>query len=73
VAQFKHGDFPTCVAPGPGRPKTLTTPEIIDKIHELILEYRRISAKSVAEQLAISREWVRLTIHEDFDKWKFSA
>jgi len=30
VAQFKHGDFSTCVAPHPGRPKTVTTPEIID-------------------------------------------
>ena len=33
----------------PGRPKTVTTLEIIDKIHELILEDRRISAKSIAE------------------------
>ena len=28
VAQFKHGDFSTCEAPRPGRPKTETTPEI---------------------------------------------
>jgi len=45
VAQFKRGDFSTCDAPRPGRPKTVTTPEIIDQIHELILEDRRISAK----------------------------
>jgi len=38
VAQFKCGDFSTYDAPRPGRPKTVTTPEIIDKIHELILE-----------------------------------
>ena len=25
VAQFKRGDFSTCVAPRPGRPKTVTT------------------------------------------------
>ena len=50
VAQFKCGDFSTCDAPRPGRPKTVTNPEIIDQIHELILEYRRISAKSIAEQ-----------------------
>ena len=46
VAQFKRGDFSTCDALRPGRPKTVTTPEIIDQIHELILEDRRISAKS---------------------------
>ena len=28
VAQFKRGDFSTCDAPRPGRPKTVTTPEI---------------------------------------------
>jgi transposase len=54
VAQFKHGHFSTCDAPRPGRPKTVTTPEIIDEIHELIWEDRRISAKSIAEELDIS-------------------
>ena len=58
MTQFKHGDFSTCDAPRPGRTKTVTTPEIIDQINELILEERRISAKSIAEQLGISREWV---------------
>jgi len=38
VAQFKRGDFSTCDAPRPGRPKTVTTQEIIDQIHELIVE-----------------------------------
>ena len=45
VAQFKRGEFSTFVAPRPRRPKTVTTPEIVDQIHELILEDRRISAK----------------------------
>jgi len=26
VTQFKRGDFSTCDAPRPGRPKTVTTP-----------------------------------------------
>ena len=42
VAQFKRGDFSTCVAGRPGRLETVTTPEIIDQIHDLILEDRRI-------------------------------
>ena len=49
VAQFKRGDFSTCVAPRPGRLKTLPTPEIIDQIHGLILEGRRIWATSLDE------------------------
>jgi len=48
LAQFELRDFSTCDAPRPGRHKTVTTPEIIDQIHELILEDRRISTKSIA-------------------------
>jgi len=73
VAQFKRGDFSTCDAPRPRRPKTVTTPEIIDHIHELIMEERRISAKSIAEQLDISREWVWSIIHEHLDMRKLFA
>jgi len=51
----------------------VTTTQIIDQIHELILEDRRISAKSVAEQMDISRERVGSIIHEDFDMRKRSA
>jgi len=73
VAQFKRDDFSTCDAPRPGRPKTVVTPEIIDQIHELILEDGRILAKSIAEQLGISREWDGSIIHEDLDMRKLSA
>jgi len=73
VAQFKRGDLSTCVAPRPRRPKTMTTPEIIDQIHELILEDRRISTKSIAEQLGISRERVGSLIHDVLDMRKLSA
>jgi len=73
VAQFKRVDFSTCDAPRPGRPKTVTSPDIIDQIYELILEEYRISAKSIAEQLGISRERVGSVIHEDLDMRKLSA
>jgi len=66
ITQLKRGDFSTCYAPCPGRPKTVTTPEIIDQIHELILVDSRSSAKSVGEQLGIPRERVASIIHEDF-------
>jgi len=50
----------------------VTTWEIVDQIHELILEDHRISAKSIAEQLGISHEWVGSTTHEDLDVRKLS-
>jgi len=67
VAQFKRGDFSICDAPCSGWPKTVTTLEIIDQIHELILEDSQISAKSIAEQLGTSRERVGSTSH--LPKW----
>jgi len=73
VAQFKCGDFSTCDAPLPGRPKIMTTLEIIDQIHDLILEDHLISAKSVAEQLCISHEQVGSIIHEEMGIRKLSA
>jgi len=73
LAPFKRDDFSTCDAPRPGQLKTVTTPEIIDQIHELILEDHRISAKSIAEQLGISRERVGSIIHEDLDMRKLSG
>jgi len=69
MALSESCDFSTCVAPRPGRPKTVTTPEVIVQIHELILEDRRISAKSIAEQLGISCE----RVHENLDTRKLSA
>ena len=44
VVQVKRTDIPTCDVPGPGQPKTVITPEIINQIHEIIMEVRRISA-----------------------------
>ena len=65
--------FSTCDVSRPGRPKTVTTPEIIEQIHELILNDRRISTKSTVEQLGISRERVGSIIHEDLDVRKLSG
>ena len=73
MAQFKCRDFSTCDAPRPGRPKTVTTLNIIDQIQELILEDCQILAKSIAQQLGISRERVGSIIHEDLETQKFSA
>jgi len=68
-----RGDFSTCDAPRSEWPKTLTTLEIIDQVHELILEGRRISAKSIAEQLGFSRERFGSIIHEDLDMRKLRS
>ena len=54
-------------------PKQWPPPEIIDQIHELILEDCRISNKSITEQLGISYERIGSIIHEDLDMRKLFA
>ena len=51
----------------------MTTPEIIDQIHELILEDHRISANSIAERIVMSRKRVGSINHDDLDMRKLSA
>jgi len=46
---------------------------VIKQIHKLILEDCQILAKSIAEQLGISRERVGSIIHEDLDTRKLSV
>jgi len=48
-------------------------PEITDQMHELILEDRQISTKSIVEQLGISCERVGSIIHEDLGMRKLSV
>jgi transposase len=42
VTQFQCGGFSTCEALRPGRTKSVNTQLTFDKIHELILENRRL-------------------------------
>jgi len=51
----------------------VTTTEIIDQIHKLILDDCQILTKSIAEQLGISCEQVGSIIHEDVDMRNLSA
>jgi len=51
----------------------VTTLEIIDQNHQLILEDRWISAKSIVEQLGMLRERVGYIIQEGLDIRKLSA
>ena len=73
MSQFKRNDFFTFVATRPGRHKTVNIPDFFEQVHELNLEARRISAKSIGEHLGISRERVESIIHKDLYMRKLSA
>jgi hypothetical protein len=75
VAQFKCGDFSTCVAPRPFTTRNSNHNRDYWTNSQLILKYSWISAKSTAEQLGISRLRVGCIIRADmymrklFAKW----
>ena len=69
VAQFKRGDFSACDVPYPGDPKQWPPQRLLIKLASFSWK----TAKSIAEPLAISREWVGTIIHEDLDMRKLST
>ena len=56
-----------------GRPKEVITPEIVDKIHGMILDDRRMKVREVAEAVGISTELVHHILHEYLGMKKLSA
>ena len=65
--------FPTMMRFVLDDPKQWPPRWVCDQIHQLILEDRRIWAKSIAEHFGNSREWVGSIIQEDLDMQKVSS
>jgi transposase len=58
VARFRTGHLSTENEERSGRPTEVTIPKNVYAIHSIILDDRRITAKKIAETLAICRERV---------------
>jgi hypothetical protein len=67
AAKFKHGSTSLEVNPRDGRPVSATTPEIIEQVHDMVLDDRRIKVREIAETIGISKERVGYTsiLHEE--------
>jgi transposase len=57
AAEFKRGRTSLEVDPREGRPKS-TTPEIIEQVYDMVLDYRRMKVREIAETIGISKECV---------------
>ena len=71
--EFRCGRTSTSDAKRSGRPKEVITPDIVDKIHGMILDDRRMKVCEVAEAVGISTERVHHILHEYLDMRKLSA
>ena len=56
-----------------GRPATSRTEENIANVRQIVRENRRLTVRSIAEQVTIDRETVRKILTEDLDIGKVCA
>jgi len=70
AAEFKRGRISLEDDPREGRPKSATTPEIIEQVHDMVLDDRRMKVREIAETIGISKEHVGYILHEELDMKK---
>jgi histone-lysine N-methyltransferase SETMAR len=73
TAEFKRGRTSLEDDPREGRPKSATTPEIIEQVYDMILDDWRMKVREIAETIGISKERVGYILHEELDMRKLCA
>lgn len=72
-ADFKRGRTSTEDASRSGRPREAATPEIIEDVHDMVYNDRRVTVRHVSESLGIAIGTVHNIITEDLGMNKVSA
>jgi histone-lysine N-methyltransferase SETMAR len=73
AAEFKRGRTSLEDDPREGRPKSATTPEIIEQVYDLLLDDRWMEVREIAETIGISKESVGYVLHEELDMKELCA
>jgi transposase len=73
AAEFKRGHTSLEDDPHEGHPKSATTPEIIEQVHDMVLDDRWMKVREIAETIGISKECVGYILHEELDMKKLCA
>lgn len=73
AAEFKRGRKSLGDDERSGRPKTVTTDDNIAKVHQMVLDDRRIKVREIAEAMKMSKERVCHILNQDLGMRKLSA
>lgn len=65
--EFRCGRTSTETIPSPGRPIEVTTPEMIEKIHDLILDDPKLKVREIVKMVNISHDRVCHILHEKLE------
>ncbi|KAJ4451706.1 hypothetical protein ANN_03176 [Periplaneta americana] len=70
--RFREGKETIEDEPRSGRPSTSRTPEIIEKVRQMPAQDRRLTLRSIAEELDISKDTVQTIVCDDLGKRKIA-
>ena len=73
VSEFKRGRKDLNDEPRPGRPVSQSTAENVDKVHQLVLENRKISIECIVQETGLSTGTVHTILHEHLSMSKVCA
>jgi DNA-binding Xre family transcriptional regulator len=73
AAEFKLGRTGLEDDPHEGHPKSATTPDIIEQVHDMVLNDRRMKVHEIAETIGTSKERVGYILHEELNMKKLCA
>jgi hypothetical protein len=73
ASEFKCGHTSLEDDPCEGCPKSATTLEIIEQVHDMVLDDRRMKVCEIAETIGISKECVEYILHEELDMKRLCA
>jgi transposase len=73
AAEFKCGHSSLEDDSSEGRPKSATTPEIIEQVHDMVLDDQQMKVHEIAETIGIYKECGGYILHEELDMKKLCA
>lgn len=71
--EFKRGRTSVFDEEHPGRPMEVTTEDMVNKIHDIVLADRRVKVREIADIVHISIERIQNILHEKLGMRKLSA